>query len=344
MPIRWGRGTKGLKIQNPADYGDDQNSLKLPSLTAASQDAAAAANEGNIYYDETGNAVMRSDGTSWNALTTTAAVSMDGAYNNGSSVAVDTGDVDFVFTVNKDFSIINNAAATQAIGLKIDAANAGAGCVITDGIAVTTSGAAASVVDALDMSDAGITNALNIGANDIVGTTGKINLNNFDVAATGEVTSADDVNCVNVVASGDLGGDTASITTDATVGGTLDVTGVATFTVPPFIHGTSSVVAGTATVDVPAYSMVYSVATDNATDCTLTLDGSAVVGYDFTMHFITDGTHDVVVACEGADTIDAAGDLANTSITFVDAGDYCVLRKVSSDKWIVIVNNGGTLA
>ena len=335
---------KGLKTQNPADEGDDQLSLKLPSVASASQDAAAAANEGNVYYDETANVLRISDGTTFNAVSTAAAASLDAAYSLGSVVTVDTGDVDFSFSVDKDVSIINAAAATQAVGLKVDAANAGAGCVITDAISIVTSGASASITDGIDVSDAGITNALNVGANIVLGTTPVYNFTHFDLSAAGEITISDDLNCANVVASSDCGGATLSSSGAATVGTTLGVTGVASFTIPPLVHGQSDITAGTATVDVPAYNSIYSIATDNATDCTLTLDGSAVVGYDVTIHFVTDGTKDVVIVVEGADTIDGAGDLGNTGILCEDVGDFLVLRKVSADKWIVIVNNGGTLS
>ena len=328
--IRW-KHVINMDTENPADNLPINNSMKLPSIAAANQDAAAAANEGNVYYDETSKTPIISNGTSWDTISTAAAASLDAAYNLGSSIAVDTGDVDFVFTVNKDVSIINNAASTQAIGLKVDAANAGAGCVITDAISVLTSGASATVTDAIDVSDAGITNAINVGANVILGTTATINLNNFDVAATGEVTSADDVNCVNVVASGDVGA------------ATLTVSGAVAFTSPP-VSKQSDITAGTAAVTAPAYDQVYSIATDDDTDCTVTLNAGAVVGYDITIHFVTDGTKDVVVAVGGADTIDGVGDLANTGILCEDVGDYLVLRKVSADKWIVVENNGGTLS
>ena len=57
----------------------------LPSLAAASQVAAAANNEGSIYYDETSNTVLVSDGETWAALTA-AAGSLDAAFAVGAII------------------------------------------------------------------------------------------------------------------------------------------------------------------------------------------------------------------------------------------------------------------
>ncbi|MFA6016423.1 MAG: hypothetical protein WC742_15295, partial [Gallionellaceae bacterium] len=60
-----------------------------------------------------------------------------------------------------------------------------------NGILIEADHASGVITDALDVSDAEIVNALNIGANTILGTTGDINLDNFDVTgASGNVSYA----------------------------------------------------------------------------------------------------------------------------------------------------------
>lgn len=64
----------GLDSQDPKDGPFGTSSVKLPNIPTASLPAAAAANEGNVAYDSTLNAVVVSDGGSWTALSTTAGV------------------------------------------------------------------------------------------------------------------------------------------------------------------------------------------------------------------------------------------------------------------------------
>ena len=58
---------------------------------------------------------------------------------------------------------------------------------ITDGIKIDAS-TDGTITDAIDVSDAEITNAINVGANAIVGTTAILNFTNFDVDASGNIT------------------------------------------------------------------------------------------------------------------------------------------------------------
>ncbi|MCS7092622.1 MAG: MerR family DNA-binding transcriptional regulator, partial [Patescibacteria group bacterium] len=83
------------------------------------------------------------------------------------------------------------------IGLNITSSSTGTlgsfistGAVTTaDGIIIAASNAAGVITDALDVSDPEIVNAINIGANTILGTTGVIDFTNFDVSAGGNVTA-----------------------------------------------------------------------------------------------------------------------------------------------------------
>ena len=65
----------GMADDNPyANPKTAQKSIKLPQLVAASQDAAATANLGNIYFDVTGSTVKYSDGANWQDISITAGV------------------------------------------------------------------------------------------------------------------------------------------------------------------------------------------------------------------------------------------------------------------------------
>ena len=68
MAVKWGK-LVGMKDNDPSvQYGNI--SMKLPNVTTASQDAAATANEGNLFYDTTTNTMKFSDGANWTALST----------------------------------------------------------------------------------------------------------------------------------------------------------------------------------------------------------------------------------------------------------------------------------
>lgn len=92
---------------------------------------------------------------------------------------------------------ITGAATTNATtgsyeaGISIDNAENTAAS-MTDAVLIASSGVDAGVTDAIDASAANITNALNIGANTITGTTGVVDFTDFDVSADGALTLAPD--------------------------------------------------------------------------------------------------------------------------------------------------------
>lgn len=86
--------------------------------------------------------------------------------------------------------------------------------VLNSALRITDSAASAGTLNAIDASDGAILNAINVGPNNIVGTTGNIDLSNFDV----------------VGASGNV-----------TIGGTLGVTGTTTLTGDLFANGSSTI-------------------------------------------------------------------------------------------------------
>lgn len=107
----------------------------------------------------------------------------------------------------------------------------------------------------------------------------------------------------------------------------------------------TTVTAGTAAVASGVTSAIFSVATDAATDCTLTLDSTAnSVGADVSVVFTTDGGKNLVVSRGGSDVIQTASGADIQTITFEDAKDFGVFRKVAAGTWICVINKGGTEA
>jgi hypothetical protein len=108
-----------------------------------------------------------------------------------------------VFSITNSATTQTNDVNTESL-LKLDNADtSGTGSTIVDNaILITNSGGITNgITDAIDASAAEIVNAINIGANVILGTTGDIDLNNFDVVgSTGNITTAGDI----AVNGGDL--------------------------------------------------------------------------------------------------------------------------------------------
>lgn len=173
--------------------------LKLPVVTTAQRTAITASDglaEGLVVYDSSLGKIMAYQAGGWGSVDGTAASSLDAAYNGGATVTVDAADV-----------LLNLNDSSNDYGLVIDCAANGT---IAKALEITTAGGASAVfTTALDVSDAGIVNAIDIGANAIAGT-------NFSVDASGNVTA------VAVTASGTAG------LADVTVSSTLAVTGAVT--------------------------------------------------------------------------------------------------------------------
>lgn len=85
-------------------------------------------------------------------------------------------------------SLINNDSTgiTEALMFLNNADTTAAS--LLDGILITSSGVNAGITDAIDVSAANILNAINIGTNTILGTTGVIDFTNFDVSSGGALT------------------------------------------------------------------------------------------------------------------------------------------------------------
>ncbi|MBI5794145.1 hypothetical protein HZA87_03610 [Candidatus Uhrbacteria bacterium] len=113
-----------------------------------------------------------------------------------------------VIIANQPTSNTTDNAVAALLGLDNGDTSTLGSTVVTDAILVTLSGAISNgIIDALDATDTNITNALNFGTNTLLGTTGDIDMTNFDVTgSSGNVVTAGDVavNGGDITASGAL--------------------------------------------------------------------------------------------------------------------------------------------
>ncbi len=142
------------------------------------------------------------------------------AYDNDADgsdtiVALSTADDSLIFrnpaasgTDSTYILTLDQLASSSVGGLNVTQAGTGAGIAMTftnagttaDGLIINNS--AGTLTDAIDVSDAtGITNAINVGANKILGTTADLDFTNFDVTgSTGDIVTAGDI----TVSGGDI--------------------------------------------------------------------------------------------------------------------------------------------
>src|SRR3989344_4718146 len=176
--------------------GDDEECLTYENGTGAFefQDCSAGV-AWNEIGDASGNGAIEFASTTQTLDWTDSAT--DGSYfsfnfdNNDASAGTD------------NFVVINNALSTNtgAVDLNTEAlllldnvdTSASGSTIVDNAILITNSGGITSgIVDAIDASATEIDNAINIGANTILGTTAVINFTDFDVDSDGKVTLAPD--------------------------------------------------------------------------------------------------------------------------------------------------------
>jgi len=208
--------------------------------------------EGAMYYNTFDNKFRCYQGVTWTDCIGTSGgpttSTLQDVYNNDA----DGGDAIIALTATDGSLIFRNPAAAGTAssfvlkldqlanaavdGLQIAQAGTGAGLNMSftnagttaDGIIITSTNA---LTDAIDLSDADIVNAINVGPNVILGTAAVIDFTNFDVASTGHITVQPgyglDTNAAGELKLGDTTATTVSVgTTAATTlnfgaGGTL---------------------------------------------------------------------------------------------------------------------------
>jgi len=127
MAVKW-QYIYGLDSEDPSDGPFGVSSVKLPNVATASLPAAAAANEGNIVYDETTSSIKFSDGASWAAIGVAGGATLDSAYNGGSTIDVDTNAVTMTVSDtdnNAVLSLVQNDTTNNPVMLQL--ANTGTG-------------------------------------------------------------------------------------------------------------------------------------------------------------------------------------------------------------------------
>ena len=227
--------------------------------------------------------------------------------NNGATAGDD-------FTANL-ITLTANDADADVFGIQITSsatANAAAGsyealirldnaentiAAVTDGILITSSSATdQDITDGIDVSHANIVNAINVGANIILGTTANIDLTNFDVTgSSGDITTAGDIaiNGGDITASGDL---------------TLTPTGGDVF----LGNAVTLNIGGNAT------DVAYNIIGDNNTNASASMnsdDDLYIEGFlevDSGVNFSPDSTNDVTIATDSDSTLVISGLSAGT--------------------------------
>lgn len=166
------RFQNNIRVDGNLDLSSSTGNLTLSSLSSA----PASPTVGDFFYDSTLGKARVYQSTGWTNVDGSAAGSLDAAYNGGQTITVDAADV-----------LFNLSDASNDYCVVIDCAVDGT---VTDAWKITTTGGASAVFsDAIDVSDAGIVNAINVGANVIYGTGGaSIDFDAFDVDSSGNVT------------------------------------------------------------------------------------------------------------------------------------------------------------
>ena len=340
MAIKWGTHVRDLYV-DPGSGPSGEVPLCVPNAASTLESSYTAA--GQIYYDETNTRLRAYVNGSWATLSTSAGAgdnTLDDAYDQGGAgaggtITVDAEDV--ILNLSTGYNLLINAAAagTTDVGLEINDNTTGT---ITDGILFT---AANSIVDAIDASAANITNALNVGANVITGTTGNITYTNFTMTGS---TGAVGCQSLDRVSAGGLtiGGTTATsvtITPNTTVSGTFLSSGAATFSAGITQSGGNMSFTPSATTGNGFYIDGSTVTTGNVVRSEY--DATNAAGGFGAIEITEDGSAVWTVGEDGNMVI--AGTLTGTDAITITAGDITL---VSGDLTLtdgVLVLSGGTI-
>lgn len=287
-----------------------------------------------------------------------------GIYVSGTAKDDDAGDV--VYGVRVDMTIENDTTATDTVyGQRIsitnaDATGAGTGLYVnvpnastqpvtagihvennkstdvdlTDAIKVTAT-TDGSIPDAFDASDAEITNALNIGANIIVGTTGVIDFTDFDVDADGKVTLAPD-SAGDAISITGFAGDFQALVVDAS-GYSTNANGIVDIEYDTNVTG-SAVNIDTVATDDDAADTIHGVAQTVTVQADSTADDTVYgLSVDITQND-TDSPlgYGLYVSANdsGAGEIAAGVLIDNLQATDIDLKDGVLVRATTADSLV----------
>ncbi|MGH9857360.1 MAG: beta strand repeat-containing protein, partial [Acidobacteriota bacterium] len=267
-----------------------------------------------------------------------SAVSLQTAYDGGNGITTtDARDIDFVLDdtttdSNFDINIIadNTVSISREDGSSSEAPdqlllleNLDTNLTIADGLLVNVASGGV-ISDGLDVSDSDIVNAVNVGANTILGTTATIDFSNFDLAGNGNLTTAGDiaVNGGDLTTSAATGNLFSTNATTVNIGGAATTVNIGTSTGTTTINNDAAV-AGAATVT-GTLSANGDVALGNAASDTVTVNGTTTFANDVT--FSPAGTTDITFATDSDSTIVLNGlQTANGSLLCADGANNLVL-------------------
>ncbi|HTH72626.1 MAG TPA: hypothetical protein VL737_04670, partial [Candidatus Pristimantibacillus sp.] len=209
----WSTSTGNLTVQAASDLnlkaaggnvviGTSDTTGTLLVLDVKTNAGDPTGTDGAIYYNSNAGSFRCYQGGTWtNCITASGGfVSLQNAYDNGNTISTDaTGDIAFTLN-NQNFTVATAAGASGSTTFSLtDGSNPSAPAqlvlinnndinqALASGLKITS--AAGGITTGLDVSGSNITNAIDVGANKILGTTAVIDFTNFDVASNGAITS-----------------------------------------------------------------------------------------------------------------------------------------------------------
>ncbi len=146
---------------------------------------------------------------------------------------------------------------------------------------------AGGIVDGIDVSDNEITNAMSVGANNIIGTTASIDFTNFDVEADGSISTAADLTVEGVFSLGTAATLSVTATPDISAASVFSMAGGAT-NVTDFLGG----VTGQIFIIRHTGGLIFECDVDGNLNCGLT--DMIVAGGDTTMWYYNGATYSLL--------------------------------------------------
>jgi len=348
-----------VNIEERPDQGPSpfRNQFKrLPNTATSALDAAAAANEGAIVYDETTSTVKFSNGIIWANIGAGASATLDQIFDNGQVIdscavakklSVTGGGA--TLTIWDDLTDIQFASDADfvltATEVKLVAADVliGTGAAHADllsrgdfNLVLKTGNSTTGSITITDGANGDLLITPN-GSGEVVVGSG---------AAHAAITSS---GAYNLVLDTNSGTNSGSITITDAANGDIDITpngsGVVELTNGIVASPIKTTAAGTATLAPALDSCIHNISTDVTDPCEVTLpDASTAQGKELVFFFVVDGGQDVVITVGAGDAYYADGDISDTIATMADAGDFLILKAIGGNHWVVVESNGVTFS